>query len=207
MAAELGLGPSDPIKGGRRAEVAEIAATADIVEQMHRYGALAGGGNILEGCDHSFKCVASGITCWATFCDMSGGPHFPRKGEAAPAGSADFPAGGASQRNLPHSEKACHLLRYNLGWETEAVAHVAIGPARAGGRMGAPKRAVPKALSVRMLRSASMADGFTQATWVSRTFFLRGQSERWPLVRQMPPERMGEDSILKAPAAIGTWGH
>ena len=34
-----------------------------------------------------------------------------------------------------------------------------------------------------------------------------GQSDRLPAVSRMPPEGMGEDSILKAPAFVGMWIH
>ena len=76
-----------------------------------------------------------------------------------------------------------------------------------GDRVGAPILAVPKVLFVRMLRSVSLADELTQGIWVRWAFFLRAQSDRLPAVSRMPPEGMGEDSILKAPAFVGMWIH
>ena len=71
--------------------------------------------------------------------------------------------------------------------------------------MGAPKPAVRGTLFVEMLRSASTADEFIRAIWVSPTFFLRAQSGRLPEGRQMPSGQMGEDSFPEAPAVIGVW--
>ena len=83
LAEELGFKPSEPTRGRPRAKMAKMAATADSVGQIHRYGAQAGKVYIPEGCDLSLKCVASGIKSWGAFRNVSGRPHFPPTGGAA----------------------------------------------------------------------------------------------------------------------------
>ena len=62
--------PGEPIGGGPRTKVANIAATADTVEQIRRYETIAGKVNILEWCNLGLKCVAPGIRCreYLTIC-------------------------------------------------------------------------------------------------------------------------------------------
>ena len=49
VAAESRSHPSDPMRGGPRSQMVKVAATEDSVEQMHRFGALAGKVDISKG--------------------------------------------------------------------------------------------------------------------------------------------------------------
>ena len=42
VAAESRFHPSEPMRGGPRSQMVKVAATEDSVEQMHRFGTLAG---------------------------------------------------------------------------------------------------------------------------------------------------------------------
>ena len=56
-----------------------------------------------------------------------------------------------------------------------------------------------------MLRSASRADEFSQSVGTCWACFLQIQSGCSPLVRRMPTEHMGGESILGTSAVFGIW--
>ena len=77
-------------------------------------------------------------------------------------------------------------------------------PGRLRGYQGpAPEQAVPIPLFVRRLRYGSLVEEFIQPIRVGSTFRMRAKPKCSPLARRMLTERMGEESILKAPALIG----
>ena len=104
---------------------------------------------------------------------------------------------------LPHLEKACTMMGYNLSWKTRAAMQAAKGLAKAGDRLQEPKPAVSKALFIKIASRNPITAPFVQAVWVSWTFLLRVQSECLQLARQMPREKMGADVVLQPPPAIG----
>ena len=126
-----------------------------------------------------------------------------RKGGSRAAGI--FSAGGTTQRDLPHLEKARILLGYYQGWKTKAVAAAAGGLARACGRVDAPRAADPKTAFVRKARCGRLAGGFVLVVWAGWPLFLGAQSGGVPLVSELPTEQIDGASILRAPAVIGMW--
>ena len=67
-----------------------------------------------------------------------------------------------------------------------------------------PKPAVSRGLFAEISSRNGLSGELVQATWVSWMFLRHVQSECLPLVRQLPRERMGDDSARNAPAVIGT---
>ena len=202
-ASAAGISADEIMKGGPRKKLARIADRAESSEQIQRFEAMGSRANIMRSCELSLKSVASGIRCWAHFCQNSGRQHFPPTEEAVLAWSAYFGAGRTFQMYLPHLEKACSMLGYDLSWKTRAVVQAAKGLAKAGDRIHEPKPAVSKALFVRIMNRNPINEPFVQAVWVSWMFLLRVQSECLQLVRQLPHERMDEDTVLQSPAVIG----
>ena len=88
VAAEWGIEPCGPTRGCPRSKRAKVEAVADSVERERRFETLAGKVSMLRRSDLSLKCIASGISYLAAFCDMSGGRHFPRTEKAALSRSA-----------------------------------------------------------------------------------------------------------------------
>ena len=75
----MGFDPEEQVKGGPRTKRAKVAASAECVERVHRFGPAAGEVNVMKGCDLSVKCAVSGIRCCGRFSDISGRLHFPPK--------------------------------------------------------------------------------------------------------------------------------
>ena len=97
---------------------------------------------------------------------------------------------------LLRSGEARLLLGHIVAWETKAVVQAARGLAKAGDRIQEPKPAVSHVIFVKIVSTYPLADEIIRAIWVSWVSLLRAPSECVPLLRQLPNEEMGADSVL-----------
>ena len=112
-----------------------------------------------------------------------------------------FAAEWTFQAFSPHLEKARSLLGYDLEWKTECGKQAARGLARAGGGIHEPKPAVAKSFFFEDVRQQSAIGRFC-AGGLGRLTLLIG-SLCLTLVRQVPREKMGADSVFALPSVIG----
>ena len=105
----------------------------------------------------------------------------------------------------PYLGEARAPLGYSHNWETEVGTLAAKSLGRAGDRIRAPKRAVPRTLSAKVLRLGRLSEEFVPAVWVRLALSPRVLSDWPPLAGQSPQRKMNEDPVLGPLAVIGMW--
>ena len=119
---------------GPRAKIRRVAGCSVSVQQINQVAQAGAQLNLLRTCDAGSRSAASGVRCWALFCDLVGRPRFLPTEEAALAWSSLFGAGSLFKICVAHLEKACHVLGVSKSWKSRAAQTAGFGLATAGDR-------------------------------------------------------------------------
>ena len=83
--------------------------------------------NTLRQVQGSLRCVAAGVQCWASFCDLLGVAYFPPNSTLILRWSTLFKPGRTFGEYVAHLAKACQLLNIPPTWHNFAVMGVIHG--------------------------------------------------------------------------------
>ena len=169
------LGPAAKIRC-----LAESTAPQSVVVRFLNTGAQV---NILHQVQDSLKSVASGIQCYASFCDLIQTAYFPPATENILRWSTLFSPGRSFGQYLSHVSKACQLLNLPLTWITPAVRGVAKGLANAQDISFRFDNFIQKELFIRLIRFELLSSEVGRLFYLSYLFLLRVPSEGLPIQR------------------------
>ena len=123
--------PDDFDSMGPAAKIRCLAGSTADNADIYRFLNTGAQVNILHQVQDSLKSVASGIQCYASFCDLLQVPYFPPATETILRWSSLFSPGRSFGQYLSHVSKACQLMNLPLNWITPAIRGVAKGLANA----------------------------------------------------------------------------
>ena len=174
------LGPAAKIRC-----LAESAAPQAQIAHFLNTGAQV---NTLHQVQDSLKSVASGIQCYASFCDLIQVAYFPPCSENILRWSTVFSPGRTFGIYLAHVSKACQLLNLPLTWITPSIRGVAKGLASAQDVSFRFDNFIQKDLFVKLIRFELLSSEVGRLFYVSYLFFLRVPSEGLPIIRAAPSD-------------------
>ena len=202
-AARIGVSVEDTETLGPRAKLLKISENALSIDDISTFADWGAKLNILRSADASLRSVASGIRCWALFCDTTSRPHFPPSEEGVLAWSSFFAPGRTFSIYVSHLEKACALIGVGLAWRTKAVTIASHGLAKSGDNAFAPRPAITTRQLVQLINTRGLGGSLARIALLSWVFLLRVQSECIPLTRQRAGEDLLSEERLPRRAVIG----
>ena len=139
--------------------------------------------NVLHQVQDSLRPVASGIQCYASFCDLLNVVYFPPVAETVLRWSTVFSPGRTFAQYISHLAKACQLLNLPNSWLTPAVRAVSRGLANAQDLSFRFDNFIQRDLFVRMMNFESLRTETGRLFYIAYLFLLRVPSEGLPCIR------------------------
>ena len=189
------LGPAAKINALRQ-------ATPDS-QQLLRFLSAGAQSNILEQVRDTMGSVASGVSCYLSFCALLGIAPFPPSATIVARWSAIFSPGKTYSLYLGHLNKACQLLEIDSSWRTDTVKAIAKGLANKPTGEERFRNSLTPSLLGRLIRAESWESAFSRLCYVSYLFLLRLPSEALPLTRALTDEQLLSPEAPSSGAVIG----
>ena len=162
--------------------------------------------NTLRQVQGSLRSVASGVQCWASFCDLVGAPYFPPTSSLILRWSTLFKPGRTFGGYVAHLAKACQLLDIPPLWYNSAVRGVISGLENAQDVSFKFENYIFKRLFRKILAHETLSSEFGRLCYLAYVFILRLPSEALPVVRASLTDDLLKRTPLPGdcPALIGT---
>ena len=142
--------------------------------------------NTLRQVQGSLRCVAAGIQCWASFCDLEGAAYFPPTASLMLRWSTLFKPGRTFGGYVAHVAKACQLLNIPPTWHNAAVRGVIHGLENAQDVSFKFENYIFKRLFRKILAHETLISEFGRLCYLAYVFILRLPSEALPAIRASP---------------------
>ena len=188
---------------GPAAKIAKLACSDNSrgsISQMCDRGVKL---NVLRQVRHSLPAVASGIECYAKFCDLLDRPYFPPTEDTILKWSAVFKPGKAFSLYLAHVMKACQLLGCDTSWLSSRVRGVATGLKNDKPTVFKPSNSLGRADLEVILGNAWENSEIKMCCFFSFIFMLRMGSEALPLIRANWDHNVNARSPQSDKAVVG----
>ena len=180
---------------GPAAKIRCLAESSADKAQLFRFLNTGAQVNILRQVQDSLKSVASGIQCYASFCDLIQVNYFPPSTDTVLRWSTLFSPGRSFSHYLAHLPKACQLMNLPLTWITPSVRGVAKGLANAQDVSFRFDNFIQKDLLVRLIRAETLSSEIGRLFYLAYLFLLRVPSEGLPIRRAS----IGDIIVTKSP--------
>ena len=188
---------------GPAKKVALLSAGDNNPEVIHSFLASGSAVNVLRQAEYTLPCIASGIQCWAAYCDLTNSPYYPPTSERVCAWATLFRPGRSFGNYLAHLAKACAILGIPTDWHDQAVSAVARGLRKAQDLSFQFDNYMFRKDLVRFLEHETLQSEFGLLGYLSFLFLLRVQSEGLPIHRASLQEPLLDRSPQKLQALIG----
>ena len=203
--AELGLGEKFDL-AGPAARIRMLERAKFSPETLNSFLNTGSQVNTLRQVQGSLRSVASGIQCWASFCDLLDAPYFPPTAALVVRWSTVFKPGRSFGGYVAHLSKACQLLNIPLTWYNAAVRGVIHGLENAQDISFKFDNYITKRIFRLILAHETLNSEFGRLCYLAYVFILRLPSEALPAVRASPSDELIKRSPLPGTfqALIGT---
>ena len=199
---DIGL-PNSFEKLGPAAKINALKQATPDSQQLLRFLSAGAQSNILEQVRATLPSVASGVSCYLSFCALLGIAPFPPSADVVARWSAIFAPGKTYSLYLSHLSKACQLMEIDSSWRTDTVRGIAKGLANKPSLKARFHNSLTPAILDRLMKKESWDSEFARLCFVSFLFMLRLPSEALPLTRALPNELLLSDEAPSAKAVIG----
>ena len=198
----LGL-PDSFLKLGPKARILALQNTTPDSQQLLRFLSIGAQANILEQVRLSLPSVASGVSCYLSFCTLLNIAPFPPTTETVARWSALFSPGKTYSIYINHLVKACHLMGIDISWRTELIFSIAKGLSNKPSTKIKFHNSLTPTILDRIIRSESWDSEFARLCYVTYLFMLRLPSEALALYRALPSDKLLTQECCSQKAVIG----
>ena len=203
--AELGLGEKFDL-AGPAARIRMLERAKFSPETLNSFLNTGAQVNTLRQVQGSLRSVASGVQCWASFCDLVDAPYFPPTAALVLRWSTVFNPGRSFGGYVAHLAKACQLLNIPPTWYNSAVRGVIHGLENAQDVSFKFENYITKRIFRLILAHETLNSEFGRLCYLAYVFILRLPSEALPAIRASPADELIKRSPLSGSvqALIGT---
>ena len=180
-----------------------LADSGAPTESVRRFLATGSAVNILRQAETALPSIASGIQCWAAYCDLMGCPYYPPTTERVCAWATIFNPGGSFGQYLAHLIKGCQILGVATDWNTPAVSAISRGLRKAQDVSFKFHNYLFRPCLMRFVEHEPIGAEFGLLGALAFLFLLRVQSEGIPTRRASLSEPLLSRTPQEYPALIG----
>ena len=203
-AAKLDIGlPDDFDALGPAARITALQNATPDSQQLLRFLSSGAQRNILQQVRATLPCVASGLSCYLSFCSLLGIAPMPPSSTVVQQWGTIFGAGRTFQLYVGHLVKACQLLNIDVSWRDDAVRAVIKGLANKPTRIQRFSNSLTPEWLDKLIRLESWESEFALLAYITFLFMMRLPSEALPLRRALADESLLSDEPPSSKAVIG----
>ena len=162
--------------------------------------------NTLRQVQGSLRCVAAGVQCWASYCDLVGDPYFPPTSSRVLRWGALFKPGRTFGGYVAHLVKECQLLNITPTWYNSAVRGFIHGLENAQDVSSKFENYTGKRLFRKMVAHETPNSEFGRLFYLDYVCILRLPSEALPVIRASPTEALTQRPPTAFRPSSAYWG-